>query len=118
MYNTQGDVVREEWDYYPKVDVILTAGDSVVKGKQATLSALAQLSQAQITADNWELYAAQLEILDIPDKQKIIDRWKQKFDAGVPDGVVAALGQDPELLRNVMSVLQQRQQMMMGGAPV
>ncbi|MBQ8264171.1 MAG: hypothetical protein IJY96_05275, partial [Oscillospiraceae bacterium] len=55
VMDAMGNVVREAWEYFPKVDVTLTAGDSVVKGKQATLSALAQLSQAQITPDNWEL---------------------------------------------------------------
>ena len=80
VYDMEGNVVREAWDYYPKVDVTLTAGDSVVKGKQATLSALAQLSQAAVTAENWRLYAAQLEILDIPDKQGIIDYWRRRFE--------------------------------------
>lgn len=74
-----GEMVREEWEYFPKVDVTVTAGDTVIRGKQATLNALSVLTQANITADNWRLYAAQLEILDIPEKQEIIDEWKQKF---------------------------------------
>ena len=74
-----GKVVRDEWTYYPKVDVTVTAGDGAAKGKTATLQALAQLTQAPITADNWELYAAQLDILDIPDKDRIIDGWRAKF---------------------------------------
>ena len=74
-----GKVVRDEWTYYPKVDVTVTAGDGAAKGKTATLQALAQLAQATITEDNWELYAAQLDILDIPDKDRIIDGWRAKY---------------------------------------
>lgn len=93
-----GEEVREAWSYYPKVDVTVTAGDSVIKGKQATLNALAALTQAQITADNWKLYAAQLEILDIPEKNEIIDDWRNKFEPAVPQEMgmsPAAAGQMP-----------------------
>ena len=116
VYDMEGNVVRESWEYFPKVDVTLTAGDSVVKGKQATLSALAELSRTNITQDNWRLYAAQLEILDIPDKQKIIDFWTRKFDSGVPQEIVAALGQAPDLLQQVVQALRQRQQSQQMGA--
>lgn len=92
-----GQVVREAWDYYPKVDVTVTAGDSVVKGKQATLQALAQLTAANITQDNWELYAAQLDILDIPDKDRIIEKWRQKFEAPQAAPVVTPEAQMPEM---------------------
>ena len=71
--------VRPEWEYFPMVDVTVTAGDGAAKGKMATLQALSTLTQANITADNWQLYAAQLDILDIPDKDRIIDAWRQKF---------------------------------------
>lgn len=73
-------LVRDEWEYFPKVDVTVTAGDGAQRGKVATLQALSALTQANITADNWQLYAAQLEILDIPDKDKIIDSWRRKFE--------------------------------------
>lgn len=82
VYDLEGNVVREAWDYYPKVDVTLSAGDGVLRGKQATLSALAQLSQSNITAENWRLYAAQLDILDIPGRQEIQERWKERFEGG------------------------------------
>lgn len=74
-----GERVRESWTYYPRVDVTITAGDSVVKGKQATLQALQALTAAQITPENWKLFAAQLEILDIPSKQDIIREWEERF---------------------------------------
>ena len=74
-----GNVVRYSWTYWPRVDVTVSAGDSVVKGKQATLQALQALCQAQITAENWKLFAAQLEVLDIPGKQEIVKEWEQRF---------------------------------------
>lgn len=76
-----GEVVRESWTYWPRVDVTITAGDSLVRGKQATLQALQALTQSQITAENWKLFAAQLDVLDIPGKQDIIADWEGRFAA-------------------------------------
>ena len=81
-----GNVVRDEWEYFPRVDVTITAGDSIAHGKAQTLSALQALTQSQITADNWKLYAAQLDLIDLPGKQEIIDEWKRKF--GVPETAI------------------------------
>ena len=75
----KGNVVRESWRYWPKVDVTITAGDSVIKSKAATLQALQALTASQITPENWKLFAAQLEVLDIPGKQDIIADWEQRF---------------------------------------
>lgn len=75
-----GEVIREKWTYFPRVDVTITAGDSVIKGKQATLQALQGLAQANITPQNWKLFAAQLEILDIPNKKEIVEEWKKQFE--------------------------------------
>ena len=80
LADTEGNVVRDEYEYWPDVDVTITASDSVVKGKQQTLEALQVLTQAQITPDNWELFAAQLEILDVPGRQDIVNKWKAKFE--------------------------------------
>ena len=103
--DTNGEVVREEWRYYPKVDVTITAGDSVVKGKQETLNALATLTQAQITPDNWQLFAAQLSILDIPNKQDIINMWTAKFEGALSEEAMAILAQDPQLKANVEQMI-------------
>lgn len=79
VYDLEGNVVRESWTYFPRVDVTISAGDSVVKGKQATLQALQGLTQSQITPENWKLFAAQLQIMDIPGKQDIIADWEARF---------------------------------------
>jgi len=81
-------MVREAWTYYPDVDVTVTAGEGAAKGKMATLQALSTLTQANITRDNWQLYAAQLEILDIPEKDKIIEAWRRKFEAPPAEAAV------------------------------
>ena len=79
VYDLQGNLVRESWTYWPRIDVTISAGDSVVRGKQATLQALQALTQSQITPENYKLFAAQLQVLDIPGKQEIIDDWEQRF---------------------------------------
>jgi hypothetical protein len=101
-------IVRDEWEYFPMVDVTVTAGDGAQRGKIATLQALSTLTQANITADNWQLYAAQLDILDIPDKDKIIEGWRRKFEPqaqpatggmgmvpGMVPGMTPAMGMAP-----------------------
>ncbi len=88
----QGNVVRESRDYWPRIDVTVTAGDSVVQGKQATLQALQGLTQSQITAENWRLFASQLEVLDIPGKQDIIREWEERFAPRPETGMGPAAG--------------------------
>ena len=74
-----GNVVRDEWKYFPRVDVTITAGDSVAHGKAQTLQALQTLAQSQITAENWRIFAAQLDLINLPGKQDIISDWEQRF---------------------------------------
>ena len=87
-----GNVVREEWQYFPRVDVTITAGDSIAHGKAQTLQALQTLTQSQITAENWKLFAAQLELIDLPGKQEIINEWQQRFAVPAMPGSVGGGG--------------------------
>ena len=87
-----GEQVREAWKYWPKVDVTITASDSVIRGKQATLAALQSLAAANVTAENWRIYAAQLELLDIPGKQDIVREWETRFTVPVEQGNMAPGG--------------------------
>lgn len=98
VLDAAGNVVREEWQYFPRVDVTITAGDSIAHGKAQTLQALQALTQSQITAENWKLFAAQLELIDLPGKQEIINEWQQKFAVpampeAVGGGGAGALGE-------------------------
>jgi len=79
VYDLDGNVVREAWTYWPKVDVTITASDSLVRGKKATLDALNALAASQVTAANWRILAAELDLLDLPGKQGIIDDWERQF---------------------------------------
>lgn len=81
VVDQEGREVRESLTYWPRVDVTVTAGDSVARSKQETLQTLQSLTAAPVTAENWRLFAAQLEILDIPGKQDIIAQWERRFDA-------------------------------------
>ena len=84
-----GNVVRDEWEYFPRVDVTITAGDSIAHGKAQTLSTLQALTQSQITAENWRLYAAQLDLINLPGKQEIIGEWERRFAApAMPAGTI------------------------------
>ena len=95
VQDLNGNVVRESWTYWPKVDVTVTAGDSMVKGRQATLQALQALTAAPITAENWKLFAAQLEVMDLPGKQDIIRSWEQQFEQPeAPEAAEGAPGMD------------------------
>lgn len=79
-----GNVVREEWKYFPRVDVTITAGDSIAHGKAQTLQALQALTQSQITPENWQLFAAQLDLVNLPGKQEIIKEWQRRFEPTIP----------------------------------
>lgn len=99
-------VTDEGFDYYPRVDVTVTAGDGLSKNPATTVEVLDKLAASQITADNWELLAAELEYLDIPQKQEIIESWRRKFAPTVPSEVTQALESDPELLAAVQEAMQ------------
>lgn len=99
-------VTDEGFDYYPRVDVTVTAGDGLSKNPATTVEVLDKLAASQITADNWELLAAELEYLDIPQKQEIIEGWRHKFAPTVPSEVTQALESDPELLAAVQEAVQ------------
>ena len=99
-------VTDEGFDYYPRVDVTVTAGDGLSKNPATTVEVLDKLAASQITAYNWELLAAELEYLDIPQKQEIIEGWRRKFAPTVPPEVTQALESDPELLAAVQEAVQ------------
>lgn len=96
-----GEVVREPRRYYPVIDVTVNAGEGVVKGTRATLETLDKLTMAQVTAENWKIFAAELEILQIPQKTEIVADWEARFGSGVPQEVTQALSMNPELLAMV-----------------
>lgn len=79
-YQQPDKIVREEQEYWPRVDVTVTAGEGIIKGKQATLRALEGIAQMNVTPQNWKIIAAQLEILDIPNKKEIVESWRLQFE--------------------------------------
>ena len=74
-----GEVVRDAYDYWPRVDVTVNAGDGIMRNKQATLKALEGLAAITVTRTNYKILAAELEVLDIPQKEEIIAEWERAF---------------------------------------
>lgn len=91
--------------YYPRVDVTVSCGDPIGKSPAMTLQALDKLAATAVTADNWKLLSAELELLDIPGKQEIIERWQRQFEPKIPPEVTAALESDPKLLQAISGVV-------------
>ena len=96
-----GELLRERQIYYPRVDVTVTCGDGIAKTPGATVEILDKLAAIPVTADNWKLLAAELEYLDIPQKQDIVNDWKEKFEPKIPSEVTQALEQNPAMLQAV-----------------
>ena len=105
-----GEVLRERQMYYPRVDVSVTAGDGLSKTPGATVEILDKLAAVNVTADNWQLLAAELEYLDIPQKQDIIGVWREKFRPAIPLEVTQALENDPALLQVTEELIAATQQ--------
>ena len=70
---------------WPRVDVTVSAGDGLLRNRQAMLETLQTLAQSSITAENWRLYAAQLELLNLPGRQEIIGDWESRFAPPPPE---------------------------------
>ena len=93
------EVLRERSVYYPRVDVTVTCGDGLGKSPAVTVEILDKIAAAPVTADNWQILAAELDYLDIPQKQDIVAMWREKFEPSVPPEVTQALANDPALLQ-------------------
>lgn len=111
-----GNIVREEWQYFPRVDVTITAGDSVAHGKAQTLQTLQALTQSQITAENWKLFAAQLDLINLPGKQDIIDEWQRRFETTIPTSSFGSAGNS--LGEGATGIPGVQTLPLLGGAPV
>lgn len=103
--NAQGEELAAEEVYYPRVDVTVSVGDALGKSPSMTLQVLDKLAAIPVTTENWRLLASELELLDVPGKQEIIDRWRQQFDPKVPPEVLAALERDPVFLQTVSGIV-------------
>ena len=95
----------EKEHYYPRVDVTVSVGDALGKSPALTLQTLDKLAATKVTEENWQLLAAELELLDIPGKKEIVAGWRQRFASKVPPEVTAALEKDGEFLQMVSGVV-------------
>lgn len=104
-----GEALEEDSVYFPRVDVTVAAGDGFAQNPALTVEILDKLAGIAVTADNWKLLAAELEVLNIPQKQEIVERWRQQFQPVVPPEVTKALEENPELLEVVMETIAEEQ---------
>lgn len=109
-----GAVITPERVYYPRVDVTVTTGEGLAKNPASTVQVLDRIAAVNVTADNYKLLEAELEYLDIPQKQMICEMWDEKFTSRIPPEVISALQNDPNLLE---AVQQMATQPMQGGTP-
>ena len=104
--DVDGEEIKEANTYYPRVDVTVSVGDAIGRSPVLTLQALDKLAATKVTAENWRLLAAELELMDIPGKQEVMEQWRQRFESKVPPRVTAALESDGEFLQMVSGVVQ------------
>lgn len=104
-----GEVLSQARQYWPRVDVTVNAGDGVVRSKAATLQALQNLVASQVTQENYKLFEAMVDVLDIPQKQEIIEDWESRFAPAVPQAVIDGLAQNPQLLQLVTQAVMAQQ---------
>ena len=88
VYNELGVMVREPWEYFPRLDVTVTAGNGIARSKQATLETLQALAGMQITPENYKLIAKQLELIDLPGRHDIEKEWEERFALQPVGGIV------------------------------
>ena len=79
VHSLTGEVVHPSREFFPRVDITVQAADGARRDRQTTLQALDSLTRANVTAENWRIFAAELEILDIPDRQEIVGEWERRF---------------------------------------
>lgn len=95
IMDQSGKIVREEWTYFPKVDVTVTVGNGIAKSKEQTLNVLQSLMATPVTADNYKIMEAQLNLLDLPGKQEIIQDWRERFANPMP--MMPTAGKMPDI---------------------
>ena len=112
--------------YYPVIDVTITTGNGLSKNPATTVEVLDKLATITVTEDNWKILAAELEYLDIPQKQDIIASWKKKFEPDeneLSPEIIDALKTNPELkaaLEEIVaqSSMNQAPEIIPGGVPL
>ena len=68
-----------EYGYIPKIDVRIHIGEGVENSRSFTASALSELAEMNITAENYPLVRAYINTLDIPAKAEITAELDKRF---------------------------------------
>ena len=74
-----GEILEPPRTYFPRLDIAVQAADGRRRNRQMTLEALDSLTRANVTAENWRIFAAELELLDIQGRREIVEEWERRF---------------------------------------
>ena len=72
-------IIEQNAYYYPPVDVEITVGEGINKSRAFTLQAITELVKTPITPLNKDMVKAQIDLLDLPNKQEL----KESIDAAI-----------------------------------
>ena len=78
--DVDGEVISGAKSYFPVVDVIVAAGDGIAKSTSFTASVLEKLASMPVTAENYKLLCAFVELADIPQAAELSDFWRGMFE--------------------------------------
>lgn len=85
ILDDEGNTVREEYLYYPEVDVSITASDALISGVSQTIQALDSLIDriGNANENNYKLFIAMLNKLRLPEAQDIIKDLRKRFETAM-----------------------------------
>ena len=127
MRKVKGDkqvpVEGEEVEYYyPLIDCEVNVTSGVQKSKSFTIQVLQSLMGQPITPDNYKTAIKLIQELDIPQKDDIIDEWKEMFNPqpieGMDNAIQAQLSpqtqqmarKNPQLMEKAKSMMSEQSQ--------
>lgn len=80
MRDIDGEVISESKSYFPIVDVVVAAGDGIAKSTSFTVSVLEKLATMPVTAENYKLLCAFVEMVDIPQAAELAEFWRNMYE--------------------------------------
>jgi hypothetical protein len=85
--------------YFPRVDAVVIAGDSLTKSKAFTVQMLQQLLQTPINLENYKLVEAWIDLMNLSNRKEIkdyIEAYFKNMPVGIPKVTMAFKDLPPE----------------------
>lgn len=106
ILDANGETLREEYKYFPEVDVSITATDALITGTSQTIQILDSLIERIKGVDqtNWLIVKEMLNMLQLPNRQDIIKDLEARFSGmqQTPDIGGESMGALPMSGENVL----------------